>query len=375
MRIAAITASRVPSTTANSIQAIKACHGLAQLGHEVCLYVPGDRTTPWPKLAEHYGLVTPFSFTWLPSRKILRRYDLALNAINEARNWDAWMVYTWMPQAALLAQMKGFPVIMELHDRPTGKFGPWLFKRWLRTPGDKRLLVITHALLNALEREYGPYLQGLQVQVAPNAVDLEHYKDLPTPAAARQQLGLPEGPTAVYSGHFYAGRGIDLLLGLATAFPEVHFLWVGGRPEDVESWKARLKEMGITNVTLTGFIPQSRLPLYQAAGDFLLMPYEKQIAGSSGGNSAEICSPMKMFDYLATGRTILSSDLPVLHEVLNERNAVFCQAEDLSSWEKALRGLLKDASRQQALGDQARSYARLHSWRMRAEHAVAGFFD
>jgi len=133
--------------------------------------------------------------------------------------------------------------------------------------------------------------------------------------------------------------------------------------------------MGIRNVTLTGFIAQVQLPLYQAAGDFLLMPYEKQIAGSSGGNSADICSPMKMFDYLATGRVILSSDLPVLHEVLNDRNAVFCQAEDLPSWEKALRGLLKDASRRHALGDQARSYARLHSWRNRAEQAVAGFFD
>lgn len=375
MRIAAITTSKVPSTTANSIQAVKACHGLAQLGHEVCLYVPGDRTAPWPKLAEQYGLTAPFSVTWLPSRKVLRRYDLALAAVNEAREWNAWMVYTWTLQAALLAQMKGFPVVLELHDRPTGRFGPWLFRRWLATPGQKRLLVITNALLAALEREYGSSLQGLQVQIAPNAVDLERYANLPGPAEARRQLGLADGMTAVYSGHFYAGRGMELLVGLAQAFLDVNFLWVGGREEDMAHWKTRLAEMSIRNVTLTGFIPQVQLPLYQAAGDFLLMPYEKQIAGSSGGNSADICSPMKMFDYLATGRVILSSDLPVLHEVLNDRNAVFCRAEDLPSWEKTLRGLLKDKSRRQALGDQARSYARLHSWRNRAEQAVAGFFD
>lgn len=375
MRIAAITASRVPSTTAHSIQAVKACHGLAQLGHELRLYVPGDQAAPWPQLAEQYGLDTSFTVSWLPSRKLLRRYDLAFDAVNQARTWNADMVYTWMPQAALLAQMKGLPVIMELHDRPTGKFGPWLFRRWLRTPGRKRLLVITAALLKKLESEYGTDLRGVEVQVAPNAVDLDRYADLPAPAAARQQLGLPECPTAVYSGHFYAGRGIDLLLGLAAAFPEVHFLWVGGRPEDVEHWKSRLSEMGIQNVTLTGFISQSRLPLYQAAGDFLLMPYEMQIAGSSGGNSAEICSPMKMFDYLATGRAILSSDLPVLHEILNERNAVFCQAQDLSSWENALRGLLADPSRRQALSEQARSDARMHSWRTRAAQAVAGFLE
>jgi len=284
-------------------------------------------------------------------------------------------VYTWTLQAALLAQLRGLPVILELHGSPTGKIGPWLFRRWLTTPGRKRLLVITHALLNFLERDYGRSMQGVEVQVAPNAVDLEHYAKLPGPAAARQQLGLPDCLTAVYSGHFYAGRGIELLLGLAKSFPEIRFLWVGGRAEDVNGWRVRLKELGVQNVTLTGFIEQAKLPLYQAAGDFLLMPYEKHIAGSSGGNSADICSPMKMFDYLATGRVILTSDLPVLHEVLNAKNAVFCQAEDLASWEKALRGLIDDESRRRALGDQAQSYASLHTWRDRAEHAVAGFFD
>ncbi|TLN19001.1 glycosyltransferase family 4 protein [bacterium] len=264
---------------------------------------------------------------------------------------------------------------MELHDLPSGKLGPWLFRRWLKTPGRKRLLVITNALRALLERDYGKDLLGIEVQVAPNAVDLDHYAQLPGPAAAREQLGLPERLTAVYSGHFYAGRGIDLLVGLARAFPEMNFLWVGGRAEDVQTWKDRLKEMGVANVTLTGFIDQSHLPLYQAAGDFLLMPYENHIAGSSGGNSAEICSPMKMFDYLATGRPILSSDLPVLHEILNDRNAVFCQAEDLAAWEKALHGLINDEGRRRALGDQARSYARMHSWKDRASQAMAGLFD
>ena len=31
------------------------------------------------------------------------------------------------------------------------------------------------------------------------------------------------------------------------------------------------------------------------------MPYGRSIAGSSGGNSADIGSPMKLFDYLAAG--------------------------------------------------------------------------
>ncbi len=195
---------------------------------------------------------------------------------------------------------------------------------------------------------------------------------MPSPAQARKELGLAQGITAGYTGHFYAGRGIEILVDLARRFPRAQFLWVGGRPEDVDRWRAALRDNGIKNVTLTGFIENSRLPLYQAAADILLMPYEYAIAGSSGGNSAEICSPMKMFDYLAAGRAILSSDLPVLREVLNEGNAVFCSPKDLPAWERAFDALLDDTELRIKLGAQARRDAQQYGWKERARKALEG---
>jgi glycosyltransferase involved in cell wall biosynthesis len=97
------------------------------------------------------------------------------------------------------------------------------------------------------------------------------------------------------------------------------------------------------------------------------------VSGSSGGNIVEVFNPMKMFDYLATGRAILSSDLPVLHEVLNEGNAVFCPPEDMPAWQAALSALLADPTRGQRLGAQARLDARLYTWRRREENALEGF--
>jgi len=162
-------------------------------------------------------------------------------------------------------------------------------------------------------------------------------------------------------------------LGLARGFPEINFLWVGGRPRDIESWRTRLANEGVKNITLTGYIDKSRLPLYQAAADILLMPYERMIAGSSGGNSADICSPMKMFDYLAAGRVIVSSDLPVIREVLNENNAIFAAPEDLAAWQQALAGLLADPQKYQRLAVQARKDAAQYSWQARAARAIEGF--
>jgi glycosyltransferase involved in cell wall biosynthesis len=103
------------------------------------------------------------------------------------------------------------------------------------------------------------------------------------------------------------------------------------------------------------------------------MPYERTIAGSSGGTSAEICSPMKMFDYMAAGRCIVASDLPVMHEVLNPCNAVFCPPEDLSAWQSALGKLINDPALCKALSEQAALDARQYSWQTREDHALEGF--
>jgi glycosyltransferase involved in cell wall biosynthesis len=378
MKIACVSTSQVPSSTANSIQLMKVCHALAAChtagllpsAHQVCLWIPGQAVTPWERLADHYGLAQPFELRWLHSRPVFRRYDFALHAVRQARAWGADLVYTWLLPAAVLALQAHLPVVLELHDLPTGSLGPRLFRFFVAHPGKKRLLVITHALASRLGVGSG---RPLGVQVAPNGVDLESYAALPDAAQARRQLGLAENLTAVYTGHLYAGRGIDLLAGLAGALPSVNFLWVGGRPEEVAAWKEKLAGLGIHNVFLTGFIENRRLPLYQAAGDVLLMPYERAIAGSSGGNSADICSPMKMFDYLACGRAILTSDLPVFHEVLNDANACFCPPEDLPAWVKALADLLQDAPRRQLLAAQARRDSARYSWQARALRVLEDF--
>jgi len=68
--------------------------------------------------------------------------------------------------------------------------------------------------------------------------------------------------------------------------------------------------------------------LYQAAADVLLMPYSSSFGGSGGGNIARVSSPLKMFEYLASGRAILASDIPVLREVLTDKTACFYQPEN-----------------------------------------------
>lgn len=375
MLIACISASRVPSNTANSIQMMKACQALSQLGHEVHLFVPGNRQHEnGTDLAALYGLKTHFWIEWIPSRPTLHRYDVAYKAVRRAAALKADLAYVWFLQAGILSQLAHLPVALELHGPPEGTFGPSLFRLFLKISGKKRLLPITSSLAMQLTERYclDPDRPGL-VQVSPNGVDLERYINLPEAQAARAQLGLPPAFTVGYTGHLYPGRGMSLLLELARRFPQVNFLWVGGSEADVKTWRECLAGNNISNVSLTGFIPNSQLPLYQAATDILLMPYERIIRGSSGGDSSTYASPMKMFEYMASHRPIISSDLRVIREVLNTANSLLCPAEDIEAWCEALSGLIFDETKRKAIADQAWQDIQGYTWLERARKALHAF--
>jgi len=373
MKIVCISASFVPSKTANSIQTVKAAHALAELGHEVCLLVPGDRETGWEEIQRHYGIQQRFGIHWIEENLAFRRYDFAVKSVLDARRMKPDLIYTRVLQASVLALWWRIPTILELHDRVTGRLGPWFFRRFYTSKTPHRLLTNTRALRDVIFEEMNIKMGEMDILVAPNAVDLERYQNLPAPPNARKALGLPEGFTAGYTGHFYAGRGMTLMANLAKELPDIYFLWVGGDSTDVTFWEERLRSEGIRNVTLTGFVDNAELPQYQAAADALLMPYGTAISGSGGGDSSEIASPIKMFEYMAAGRAIISSDLPVIHEVLNEEMAVFCPPEDVSSWKKVLLTLQTDIDRREQLGENAQRAVKDYSWRARQERALRGF--
>jgi len=371
MRIAAITNSRLPSTTANSIQAVKVCDALVQIGHEVRLMAPAEAPAMgWDRLSGHYGVGHPFEILWLPSRRALKRFDFVWYALSSARAFKPDLIYTWLPQSAAAGGWQGFPVVLEMHADVAGRLGAWWLRQFWRAGRRQRLLVTTQALRRALERSTGTGFPDAAVQIAPNGVDLDRYSSLPKPEEARAQLHLRAGLTAGFTGHFYAGRGIDLLFELARNMPSMNFVWVGGTSDAVEEWRSKLNSVRCNNVTLTGFVDQTNVPLYQAAADILLMPYSRSVAASSGQDIGEVINPMKMFEYMAAERAIVTSDLPVIREVLDESRAVFCPTDDVSAWKRTLEALAGDAPRREMLARRSRQEVQKYTWLAREERAV-----
>jgi glycosyltransferase involved in cell wall biosynthesis len=392
MKVAVIAPTLIPSRKANTLQVMKMSQAIAALGHQIHLIIPdelepsgkADRT--WESLANHYGLLNSFPMTWLPARAELRKYDYAWRSVRWAKKWGADVIYTRLPQAAALAAYQRQATIYEIHDRPQGTMAPFLLRVFLLGSGVRRLIVISEALAGDLRTDF-QFPHGSQfMKVLPDGVDLQRFDHLPAPEECReliatelQEKDLETGSqfspglfTIGYTGNLYPGRGISMILDIAAHLPDINILIVGGEPGEIRNVEERVRDRKLENVTITGFVPNVELPRYQAACDVLLMPYQSRVSGSSGGNIGRYLSPMKLFEYLASGRAICSSDLPVLQEVLSPETAVILPPDDLQAWVGAVKNLKNNPELRNELAKNARETARLYTWKGRAEQILTG---
>jgi len=366
MRIAYLSTAVLPSRLANSVHVMKMCRALAGEGHQVLLLAPDRPGTERGVDDVHgfYGVERSFEIekcAWpaFPGKSYLCAYRMA----RRARRFGADLVYGRFLHGCYLAARSGLPVVYETHAPGTGA-GPVARRMHvglLRSPRLSHVVVISEALRRMHLAE------GL---IAPGRVVVAHDAADPMPADSVPEPIAGDGLRIGYVGHLYAGRGVELILHLAASCPWAHFHLVGGTDADVAEWRAR--SSGRTNLTFHGFLPPNRLDAYRLALDVLLAPYERTVTIQGEGDTSRWMSPLKIFEYMAAGKAIVCSDLPVLHEVLtHERTALLCDPDEPEAWVGALERLHREPDLRAALGARARvEFEAEHTWAARARRVL-----
>lgn len=379
MKILYFAKTIIPSRTANSVHVVKMCRAFASNGHEVILcnlHEKGTDIKAYQNVHEFYGIEKCFDLTDIPLlpvkgsrlRYLMSTFTLIPSLYHKIKLIQPDLVYGRELTGCFIACLSGYEVIFESH------FPIWhsrleslIFNKLYRRPNFKRLIVISEALRQT-------YLQHYQ-DLPPEKVRVAH--DAADPVGKIHPLpdwpGRPDRLQVGYVGHLYRGKGIEVIESIAPEMGSVDFHIIGGLEQDINRWR---KKISADNVFFHGFVRQSELSRYIQQLDICLLPNQKTVAafGAEGTatvkNIAEFTSPLKMFDYMAHGKAIIASDLPVLREVLNDDIAVLVPPEDKERWIEAIR-MLESPEIRCRLGEQAEKLLlQKYTWRTRAEQVL-----
>ncbi|MYW03046.1 glycosyltransferase family 4 protein [Streptomyces sp. SID3343] len=365
MRIAYLHPGSVPSLYANSVHAMRMCDAFAAAGHDVALYTaPGAYSVDDPH--DYYGVRHRFPVHTVSSPDYTPAgYRDRAERVRELLTRATPDTIYGHDLYALTAAADVAPVVYETHRLRDDPHTLGLEDRLLRADTLARVVVISHALARDYRHAYAR-LGRLPILVAPEGADP------PEPSAGTPELpGRPNVPRIGYVGHLYEGRGIDLVLDLADRFPDVDVHLIGGTPEDLARWNEPRRA---GNAHFHGHRPPGAVSAYYPLLDVVLAPYQAKIYTAGGHcETGRWASPMKLFEYMAHGRAIIASDLPVLREILRDRaNCLLRPPDEPRAWADALGELLTDHTLRHTLGDAAaRQFAHTHTWRHRAARVLA----
>jgi glycosyltransferase involved in cell wall biosynthesis len=170
-------------------------------------------------------------------------------------------------------------------------------------------------------------------------------------AAVRNELGVSaETPLVLYTGTFEAYQGLDLLFASAAQVlrtrPDARFVLAGGRPEQIESARQLVRAAGVESaVIFAGMRPADAIPAFLEAADVLVSPR------SSGTNT-----PLKIYQYLRSGRPIVATRLLTHTQVLDDNVSVLTEPTP-EAFAGGILSLIADPALGRAIGQRARSLA------------------
>src|SRR5215475_12443402 len=212
-----------------------------------------------------------------------------------------------------------------------------------------RVVIVICPSLEETVRAIEPQAQVVLIENAPGSAEEQATPE--AAAAVRASVGLSAvTPLVLYTGTFEAYQGLDLLFAAMAAVrvqrPDARLLLAGGKPDQVERARAEARAAGIEDVAMfAGERPAAEIPAYLLASDVLVSPR------SRGTNT-----PLKIYQYLRSGKPIVATRLLTHTQVLNDETAVLTGVS-ASEFAAGIIGALEDPERSARIGRRARELA------------------
>lgn len=340
---------------------------LAEMGHEVQLFAPGDPPAEYAGF-EVVGVpgvsfkpVYPEITVARPNLKIARKLDEFQPDLVHAVN-PVWLA----AYGVYIAKRRHLPLVASFHtDVP--EYVESLRIGWLRQPAASWIRMLhNRAAVNLCTS--GPMIDkavdgGIRnVELWPKAVDTVGYHPAKRNNASRELLsgGHPEDPLVVYVGRMSLEKNLDRLAPIMRevrqTVPNARLAMVGSGPA-VDELK---KLMDPAYTVFTGYMSGADLAGAFASGDVFAFPSTTETLGLVALES--FASGVPVVGARAGGIPFVIDDLVTGYLV---------DPEDTSGWAQRISTLLSDKQLHGQMAEAARAEAERWSWRESTETLVS----
>ncbi len=341
------------------------CEAMAKLGHDVTL-IACCKTKDFSTIYNFYGVNPIFKIRHIELQKGEKtNAAFIFKTIKEIVKIKPDLVYGRILEACFLSALAGFNTCYEAHKFPRQIVSVFSSSLFFHLPKFKRLIVITEALGRMFKAKYN--IPKEKIIVAHDGAD-------PIRKSTKQDFFRTENNKfhVGYIGNLYPGKGMELIARLAPKASWASFHIVGGTQDDVIFWKSKLS--GVSNVRFYGFVSPAKIESLRKIFHVALLPVQPEVKNNFGTtDTAENISPLKLFEYMASGLPILASDLPSIREVLTTgKNAILLPPSDELAWLRSLEMLRDNKALRKRLGEKAqKDFLRNYTWEARATKVLA----
>ena len=387
MKLLYLANARIPTEKAHGLQIMQNCEALADNGAAVTLWAARRVNTdamneiedPWA----HYGVKHNFDLWRVPCLDlqwlvgddiaILRRGAFFLQIISYSFLMCLSLLFTrsdiYYSRDLLTVWLLTFlkprhKVAYEPHRLSNSGIGRWLQTMAVRRAGTIFPITATMAAI-LIERGADP----TQVHTAHDGIRKARFEHVPDQKTARREIGWPDEAFIVgYVGRLHTmsmDKGVSTLIQAIAQLEGVSLGLVGGPEDMAEKLRRQWLASGLPEERFlyAGQVKPEAVPHYLSAFDVCAMPHPYT------DHYATATSPLKLFEYMASQRPIVASDLPGWADVVvNGHSALLVPPGDANALAKAIKLLLDNPEMRVKLATNA--YARVmvdYTWDSRAK--------
>ena len=372
MRVAYVDPHPVPGPSVEALQIAQNVDALARAGDRVDLVTPQPRHDdrvddtlgrPWDAGVRTAYVPDYRERWWAPARSNRLFFHAARRWLAKERPDAVWVRHLRCAES-ILAMRDPPPVFFETHE---------VFARTLAEQPEAPRRKVTR--LRTLERSVYERAHGIIALTSALADDLRDDYEAKSPmmvaadgvdallAAQARPVSLGRHlPVILYIGSLHPWKGVDIVVRAMRDVAQATLAIVGGNGSGLAALRECARQHGVADrVRFVGAVPPRKRFDWIAAATLCVLPL------SLSRIASRYTSPLKLFEYLALGKPVVTTDLPSMREVVEHgNNAWLVPHADPACYAEAINTLLRDDALRSRLGAQARRTGTACTWDARA---------